>query len=1250
MSTSRPPTPPRSIYSYSRDPINKEQRVDEQPTRQLPFYVPHVFDLVYPAGDAIRLTKEHIPAIYLEAEAVDSSVLLGHGASFTASKQIVPKGSPTSQIPIELSPGLTITKNQTSVPRPSHVVYKTARVAFDDNGEPLPEHRRAMQSVLTELHALISPPLFRHANIINFLGFAWGSNPFSPSLRLPALIVEYAEHGTLTQLLQKVTNLHFTTKHLLCLDIARGLSALHASGLVHGDVKGDNVLICNHSSRKYIAKISDFGFSVVATTESTEIWMGGTDPWRAPEIRTGPVRPQAAKQADIYSFGLLAWLICLNGLNPFKFVAEKEVDGLDVEHLKRTGDLLSVAQSKHWLTSYMRAEYDSQAGRLYEWAVGTVTSHYASSEAVRQQLMSQRAFVRDNVVQGLCFKFLQNKLVRSLDDVFEYSLQPSPESRDLEVIATVLESDTEDKSGSPQASQPPILELADNLARTVEVPANKVLAPNQAAANESLELDFWTQRGYKNFILKSFLGLGKTNNGPGLFLLCAYHMNGYGCRSDVDEALRALQQAADLEHHVSRAFMRRIWSACRPQNKDVGLLYLEDYAKAGSGPALEELHKIGPKNKVDFVERWISDASGGVGADWLNSSEMLHGHTQAQWIEDEWLMEKVRTADKPLSQLIVNKRGDTVLHFAAMCGRWKPFKSLIIDHKMDIDLRNPIGETPLLCACRSGHGGIVLLCLKNFKADSSVDATNGETPMHWLIRFDDQYIEPMLQDLIATGAKIDATTRKRISHSQYPGNVDVDFQMPGTALSWAVHDNRPHIVRVLLKYGADPHLVPEGAILSALGFSAYYHHHECLRGIVEHLESKVTQKTSDGQVDKRFALVWGPVVTQAQRAADKFSMILRGGSDYLNRLHATFDLVREKTRLINFQDSFQGSLLYAAVSQAHDELVEYMLQHDWLVDTINRPTGEAQRTPLLEAVRWNREGTVRNLVRHGADIHALAANPFLTEERNWSALHIFSHEGHDRNLNLVSTLVEFGLPVDGAPSLRHVKATADLQPADESGPDISILSVNDGNTIAHDIESPFAVALRHNAFNLASTLLSHGADPNHLTANSGLFASEHPLTVLGQTIISNARYCLARLNYILKLQAHAVDFIVEPSRRLTALHRCAMAHQEVTRRTGGPVLRAEFDMDTNADIMYELLSRWRARKELDAVCDIDGSTALHLAVQAQNLAAARGLLEAGASSHLRNHKNETAFDLANRLNDGSSVAKSIVALLSKYEG
>jgi ankyrin repeat protein len=335
-------------------------------------------------------------------------------------------------------------------------------------------------------------------------------------------------------------------------------------------------------------------------------------------------------------------------------------------------------------------------------------------------------------------------------------------------------------------------------------------------------------------------------------------------------------------------------------------------------------------------------------------------------------------------------------------------------------------------------------------------------------------------------------------------------------------------------------------------------------------------------------------------------------------------------------------MLYFAVAEAHDEVVEYMFMHNWRVETLNDPCVSAQRTPVLEAIRWNRQPLVELLLRNGADARALAANPFQPEIRNWSALHVFAQEGHNKDISLVQTLVGLDVPVDGPPPPQDKHATKD-----EIDSEMTSLSIEANRAAILACESPIAVAIRRNAFNLASTFLSLGADPNALTLSSGLFNSTHPLTVLGHIIISNARYSSARLKYLLCLtNAAKVSFIVEPTRQLAALHRAAMAYQDVSSViTGKKIKIQEFEMETNRDIMYELLLHWPASEDLNAISNINGNTALHLAVESGNLGAVESLLKAGADASILNSDKETALQVAEKLAGQSKVHEEIVLRL-----
>lgn len=234
-------------------------------------------------------------------------------------------------------------------------------------------------------------------------------------------------------------------------------------------------------------------------------------------------------------------------------------------------------------------------------------------------------------------------------------------------------------------------------------------------------------------------------------------------------------------------------------------------------------------------------------------------------------------------------------------------------------------------------------------------------------------------------------------------------------------------------------------------------------------------------------------------------------------------------------------LLYSAVSEGHDEVVESLLSKEVsdLVESfnikpttsqsrpdtydpgdINRPAREDQRTPVLEAIRWNRKSIVELLVANGADLKTVAKNPF-SDEMNWTDFDILATTGHNTDYSeLVSFLIDEGLPL-GNPS---------------------------GTESSHHLpETPFLVAVQHNAFSLASTFLEYRADLNASIISSGLLSLEYPTTVLGHIAAASSQHTISRVRYMLEHKS-AVEFIVEPSRQLSVLHRAAWAHKSVMYR------------------------------------------------------------------------------------------------------
>jgi len=91
-------------------------------------------------------------------------------------------------------------------------------------------------------------------------------------------------------------------------EMARGLAAVHAAGIVHRDVKPDNVLVERGTGR---AVLVDFGLAVPAETRRFS-GLVGSPAYMAPEQVTG--EEKITSRADVYALGATAYHLLTNQL------------------------------------------------------------------------------------------------------------------------------------------------------------------------------------------------------------------------------------------------------------------------------------------------------------------------------------------------------------------------------------------------------------------------------------------------------------------------------------------------------------------------------------------------------------------------------------------------------------------------------------------------------------------------------------------------------------------------------------------------------------------------------------------------------------------------------------------------------------------------------------------------------------------------------------------------------------------------
>ena len=193
-----------------------------------------------------------------------------------------------------------------------------------------------------ELRVLSNLMLRFHPNIVDLMAVSWeevhgeicddsqGTTSFSSISIRPLLIVELADqqHATLSDFMAftklKKDTVSMDLKVSFLSGVADALSAVHACGVVHGDIKPQNILIFTHHDGSLIAKLSDFGGchnpedgnQPNLQAEYIIDGLAGTEYWNAPEAISREHPDFGLVTRDHYSLGLVAFYLLFEEL-PF---------------------------------------------------------------------------------------------------------------------------------------------------------------------------------------------------------------------------------------------------------------------------------------------------------------------------------------------------------------------------------------------------------------------------------------------------------------------------------------------------------------------------------------------------------------------------------------------------------------------------------------------------------------------------------------------------------------------------------------------------------------------------------------------------------------------------------------------------------------------------------------------------------------------------------------------------------------------
>jgi serine/threonine protein kinase len=184
------------------------------------------------------------------------------------------------------------------------------RVAVKLMSKELAKHPEALARFRREVKVTTE---LAHPHIVDVFDF--GETPTGE----PFLVMEYLDGEDLGHRLEREGRVTLEVAVQIVKQVASALSVAHAEGVVHRDLKPDNVFLLRVADGAVFSKVVDFGISKVLKATTTKLTVAravvGTPEFMAPEQASGRI-DWIDHRTDQWSLAVLVWHM-LSGRLPF---------------------------------------------------------------------------------------------------------------------------------------------------------------------------------------------------------------------------------------------------------------------------------------------------------------------------------------------------------------------------------------------------------------------------------------------------------------------------------------------------------------------------------------------------------------------------------------------------------------------------------------------------------------------------------------------------------------------------------------------------------------------------------------------------------------------------------------------------------------------------------------------------------------------------------------------------------------------
>ncbi|KAH6869324.1 hypothetical protein B0T10DRAFT_467321 [Thelonectria olida] len=651
-------------------------------------------------------------------------------------------------------------------------------------------YKGVLTLILLELRVLTLPPLISHENIVGLVGYGWEYRSLFESNggAFPFLIVEYCEHGTIASFISKGDGIGLQTRKSLILDVARGILALHEVGIAHCDVRCENVLICSHATREYVAKITDFGFAI-ADVDDPRIATGGGQPavsypCCAPEA-FGFVKLEHFRFLDIYSYGIVALSVLLSTHNPFQEFFSS---------LEASQGSLPIDKDLMVLRRENNVDIHDRVADVKAQGLTEVSMLWMLSQA----------------------NWAERLDVTMAKAVVTATLKALPPARNLYAAALAIaqslrmpdaSADLEDASGKMGLASRDLGTLYKDFPWQPLLTSYLITPTIPLFAKKKYMLDL--EARFRAFPAPQYL-----------IMLANYSLHGFGSGSLLPQpdGLDWLGMEARMFDGDDDPFMWfRVWryfealgvpppDSLRGRARDI----LSSAARIGSVVAMQALRRTHPELHWDITHE-ISWELRGLDRKFSRMASAIlplqgtwpHESSGPSMVDEPVrcrILEEVRALWEEY-ELFRNTR-ETMLHAAAAHGNLDLARQILKLQLVEIDAKNVDGQTPLFQGCRGGHLELVEFLITE-GADATIQDVCGETCLHSAFAFPPAHVGRLVDLLVSKGVEVNAVCN---ANPMVTHQTTEKCYCPGSPLHRAVHTGAKAAALALLQHGADPWL------------------------------------------------------------------------------------------------------------------------------------------------------------------------------------------------------------------------------------------------------------------------------------------------------------------------------------------------------------------------------------------------------------------------------------------------------------